>query len=388
MHFWAKINTLETIYLLPETIVDYIALSVLGFAFAVQMFYFLFFYRRTGSKKGQQLSSDLPSLSVVICAKNEEANLQRFLPEVLNQDYPNFEVIVVNDCSQDDTEMLLSQFKTQYSNLYYTSIPFDKIFTHGKKLPLSVGIKAAKNEHLVFTDADCRPMDNQWLRRIASGFSDGKEIVLAHGAYEKKSGFLNMLIRYDAFLIATQYFGYALAKVPYMGVGRNLAYKKSLYTKVGGFKNHQSILSGDDDLFVSEVATSKNVSVVKSPEARTISIPVDRWSYFVNQKQRHLTTSPIYKFRTKFLLGLEVFSRELFYLGVIFSAIFPNFVIITVGLILIRTTTKLIVLGRASRTLGEGKVYLSSLYLDLFLPFLYLVFLVDNRFRKRKSSWK
>lgn len=352
------------------------------------MFYFLFFFNRTGSKKQSAQSTDFPPVSVVICAKNEEANLSRFLPDILNQDYPNFEVVVVNDCSQDDSEIILAQFKTQYPHLYYTSLPYDKIFTHGKKLPLTVGIKAAKNEHLVFTDADCRPIDNLWLKHVVAGFVPDVEIVLAHGAYEKKAGFLNRLIRYDSFLIATQYLGYALAKVPYMGVGRNMAYKKSLFIKTGGFKNHNNVLSGDDDLFISEAATKKNVAVVKQPDARTISLPVEKWSYYVHQKLRHLSTSPLYKFKIKFLLGLEVFSRELFYAGVIFSAIFPNFVFITLAFVLIRTTTKLIVLSRSAKNLGEGRVFWSSLYFDILLPFMYVLFLIENRFRKRVSSWK
>ncbi len=379
---------METLLIYPETVVDYIVLTLLGFAFLSQIFYYLFFFRRVGNKRDLAVSNELPPLSIIVCAKNEEANLRNFLPEILNQDYPNFEVVVVNDCSQDDTEIVLSKFKAEYPHLYYTSIPYDKIFVHGKKLPLTVGVKAAKNEHLVFIDADCRPVDNQWLKRLVKGFTDGKEIVLAHGAYERRAGFLNRLIRYDTFLIATQYLGFALAKVPYMGVGRNMAFKKSLFNKIGGYKNHVNILSGDDDLFVAEAATKSNVAVIKNRDARTLSVPVDRWSYFVNQKQRHLTTSPYYKFSIKMLLGFEVFTRLLFYAGVIYSVVLPNFVVVTASLILIRTIIKLIVFNKAAKVLGEGSVYWSSLYLDIILPFLYGAFLIDNRFRKRAKAWK
>ena len=379
---------LENFIKLPETLVEFIVSGVIAFAFIIQLFYLLFFYRRTGAKKSSPISSDLPPLSVVICARNEEQNLKEFLPLVLDQDYPNFEVIVVNDCSQDDTDIVLAYFKQRYSNFYYTTIPYDKIFTHGKKLPLTVGIKAAKNEHLVFTDADCKPSSNQWLRALASGFSEGKEIVVAHGAYERRKGFLNRLIRYDSFFIATQYIGFALARLPYMGVGRNMAYTKTLYNKVGGFRSHSRVLSGDDDLFIAEAATKNNFAVVKNSEARTYSPAVENWSHFMLQKSRHLTTAPYYKFRVKFLLGLELFSRELFYLGVLSSIFLHNLALLVLGVVLIRTTTKLIVFGRASRKLGEGRVFWSSLYLDIILPYMYLVFMIDNRLRKRKSSWK
>ena len=201
-----------------------------------QLLYFWLFYSKLGFSKTPSCKRNTEAVSVVICAKNEYSNLKKNLPQILNQDYPDFEVILVNDASDDYTHELLEDFERKYEKLKVITIKENLNFFSGKKFALSIGIKSAKNDLLLLTDADCYPNSPNWIRHMADPFSDPEtEIVLGYGPYEKKPGILNAIIRFDTLMVAVQYFSFALKQKAFMGVGRNLAYRKSLFYKNGGF---------------------------------------------------------------------------------------------------------------------------------------------------------
>ena len=204
-----------------------LAFFLIAYLFQLGIYFFVFLKVPLYGKSRKKDSC--PGVSVVICAKNEEQNLRNYLPRILKQDYPEFEVVVVNDSSTDDSEQVLMELAVQHSQLRHTSIPADERLKRGKKLALTIGLKAARYEHVVLTDADCYPVSDLWLKRMASNFSDAHKIVLGYGGYERKKGLLNTLIRYETTFTALQYLGYAIKGLPYMGVGRNLAYQKSLF---------------------------------------------------------------------------------------------------------------------------------------------------------------
>ena len=199
-------------------------------ACGIQILFYLFFYMRISIiKRKKRTAIQEDPVSVIICARNEEENLKKFLPAFLEQKYSNYEVIVVNDSSEDDSEFVLNDFAKKYSHLRISTIKKDAKFSHGKKLAITIGIKAAKYEKMLFCDADCVPQSDQWLRLMQQSFRDKKEIILGYGGYQQQSGFLDKLIRYDTYSIAVNYMSFAHAGIPYMGVGRNLAYTKNIY---------------------------------------------------------------------------------------------------------------------------------------------------------------
>ena len=217
------------------------------------------------------LTVNIP-VSVIISARNEANNLTENLPLILEQNYPDFEVIVVNDCSLDDSENVLKEFQLKYPHLKMVTVTEHDRFKTGKKFALTMGIKAAKNEHLLFTDADCQPASADWISRMmASNFSGSTEIVLGYSPYYRTSGFLNSFIRFETLKTAINYLSAALAGNAYMGIGRNLAYTKTLFFKNKGFASHMHVLSGDDDLFVNQNATADNTAIEIHPDAFTFS---------------------------------------------------------------------------------------------------------------------
>jgi cellulose synthase/poly-beta-1,6-N-acetylglucosamine synthase-like glycosyltransferase len=263
----------------------------------------VFWWRFVFYKPKNDISSNHEGVSVIIAARNEEDNLYNNLEHILTQDYPLFEVIVVNHQSSDDTKHILGALQKQYVNLKVIEIERNKHLKVGKKLPITLGVKGAKFDKLLFTDADCRPAGNQWLKEIAGCFSEKHAIILGYGPYQKTKGLLNALIRFDTIQIAINYFSFAVNGMAYMGVGRNLAYKKSTFESVGGFKSHYGIASGDDDLFIRDAATKGNTMICLNPDTFCYSEPKTSWRDWFKQKQRHYTTSGHYKVITKLLLG-------------------------------------------------------------------------------------
>ena len=294
------------------------ALLVLFAAFCffgvIHIFYQLYFFSRTGTfKQKDPQSTLLPFASIIICARNELENLSKLIPKLMEQDYPNYEVIIVDDRSEDPQYDFLLEQRTAYKHLRLVRIHFTPEGMNPKKYALTIGIRAAKGEHLLFTDADCMPASNQWLKAMMATFGNDDEIVLGYAPYEKKGGLLNLLIRYDTFYTAVQYFSFALAGLPYMGVGRNLAYKKSLFMKLKGFYKHIQVTGGDDDLFVNRAAHAGNVSVCALPDAYTYSLPKTSWKSWFRQKRRHYFASKYYKPIDKLNLSLLHGSNFAFY---------------------------------------------------------------------------
>ena len=373
----STLNTLEIIFFL-----------IFVFSFVIQMTYYLVFFSKLAFYSPElKNTNQLPSISVVIAARNEYQQLKNNLPQILNQNYPDFEVIVVNHASIDDTTSLLKELNIKYKNLKVIHIEKDLNFFHGKKFPLSIGIKSAQYDTLLLTDADCQPASQQWITNMASSFTGNTEVVLGYGPYISQKGLLNKIIRYDTFLVAMQYLSYALAGKPYMGVGRNLSYKKNLFYKNKGFTSHYNISSGDDDLFISSVANKKNTHIELSSESFMYSKPKQTFKEWVTQKKRHLSTGGSYPKKFKLLLGTYGASIILFYIFLVGISIITKGILlwIVLGLWFLKWLIQFIIHKKILTILKEKQLLLFSLIWEpvhaLVLPFLIFG-------KKKKNKWK
>ncbi|WP_235938134.1 glycosyltransferase [Chitinophaga solisilvae] len=330
--------------------------------------------------------------SVIICAKDEELNLQRNLPGILQQRYhvhhkPEYEVIVVNDNSEDDTRYYLRSIEPGYPHYRHIEIKQAAKFIPGKKYPLSIGLKGAQFEHVLLTDADCKPGSTNWLSLMSQGFDTEKEIVLGYGAYHKKPGFLNKVIRYETFFSALQHLSFAMSGMPYMGVGRNLAYKRELFFRHKGFTSHQHLASGDDDLFVNAAANRKNVGVVIDKQAFTYSEPKISWNSWFRQKTRHMSTGKHYRFGHKFVLGLFSLTHFLFYPAFILALFFPPPILwYVLGIFGLKVLVQSIITFAAMRKLDESDLFKFSWLMDIFMVLYYILFTPALLFRS-KNRW-
>lgn len=363
--------------------------SIFVLAAAIQLFYYLFFYLAVYVHKPSGVIIKKEPVSIIICARNEAENLNNFLPAVLEQDYPEYEVIVVNDCSEDNSYDVLGKYLMKYPHLKISTVNKDPKFTHNKRFAQFIGIKAAKNDILLFTDADCRPESDKWLEGMTSHFDNKITFVLGYGGYINKKGLLNKYIRFDSMTIAMQYLGMAIRGIPYMGVGRNLAYRRTTFFTNKGYGVHNHLISGDDDLFVNTNASQKNTCVEFRNGTHTRSIPSSDLKEWIKQKKRHLTTAPYYKFRDKLLLITEPFARIVFYSALIVllsnKFLWP-FVLAIFGT---RLIIQIIVFVLVQKKLNEPGLIIYLIFFDIFSPLINsTLFLSNSRSRQGNNRWK
>ena len=356
--------------------------------FTVQLYFIGY---KQGALTRYNAVNDLPEVnlpvSVIISARNEAENLLENLPLILQQNYPDFEVIVINDCSSDLSANILLELKESYPHLKIVTVLINDRYFTGKKFALTLGIKAAKNEYLIFTDADCRPTSPNWIMRMAANFNEQVSMVLGYSPYQKVNNLVNPLIRYETIKTAINYFSAVLRGNTYMGVGRNLAYTKTLFFNSKGFASHMHILSGDDDIFVNQNATQTNTAIEIHPESFMYSKPKTSLAAWFRQKKRHFGAGGSYKLRHIYMLSLEAVSGILFYVSLALCLIFNFEPLIVAGLFIFRLIFQLLTYRKLFRQF-DGK------YLLFFLPvldmvyYIYLnVFGLIGRFTK-STQWK
>ncbi|MBL7905773.1 MAG: glycosyltransferase [Bacteroidales bacterium] len=357
-------------------------------ALLIQLVYYWLIFSRLAFYNGKKraVAEQKEAVSVVICAKNEYHNLVKYLPLILEQDYPEYEVVVVNDASDDDTFYLLRELADKYSHLKLVNITHNLNFFSGKKFPLSIGIKSARYDLVLLTDADCYPTGPKWIESMQAAFTGKTEIVLGYGAYFPQPGLLNRIIRYDTVSVAMQYLSLALAGMPYMGVGRNLAYRKSLFYKEGGFVKHYKIISGDDDLFINAVARKSNTRIQPLNEATTYSRAKQTFGAWIRQKKRHLTSGKFYRPEHKLVLGLFGFSQLAFFSLIVFLAIVGVDWMLLAGVFALRLFSQLFILKKCMIRLKERQFLLLSPLFEIILLLINLILGFTGLF-SRKTQW-
>ncbi len=402
-------------------IVDYILLGSLLLLFVLQMYFYIRYLAaparkmRRDKKANDQMVNDqmvndqmvnAPGVSVILAAHNESYNLSQYLQALLSQDYPLYEVIVVDDGSEDSTRDVVERYMTSDPRLKMSFVPYGARVRSTKKLAITLAAKAAKYDYLLLTDADCVPESSHWISEMMSGFQLSTvksqlstinsqlstDIVLGFGAYFMHKSHLNRLVQFDTLFNGLHYLGAALCGHPYMGVGRNLAYKKSLFFESGGFSHLMTTRAGDDDLFVNHVATRTNTSVVISRESLTWSPSKRTFKEWWQQKRRHLSVSPQYRTSTKCRLAFEPLTRGLFYVALIgtlvYYFLYTSYIVplyIALGLFLLRWIVQTVILNTSARRLGLKSFNMFSiLWFDIVLPLINLWMLIIP---KKQTKW-
>ncbi len=354
----------------------------------IQVIYYGIIFGRFATLKRKKTSPKNLPISVIICAKNEAENLETNLPSILSQSYPNFEVVLINDYSSDNTLVVMQSFAQNHDNIKIVDVKPIEAFWGNKKYALTLGIKAAKYNTLLFTDADCKPISKHWISKMTEHFDSKKALVLGYGPYQKiKGSFLNALIRFETFMTAVQYFSYTLIGQTYMAVGRNLAYKRELFYEANGFMNHMNIRSGDDDLFVNQVATLSNTAICITKESFTESVPKKTFSSWFLQKRRHISTATHYKLKHKILLTCFYCSQFLFWALAITLIVAMHQWQLVIALVSLRFIIQYTTLYSAAAKLKEKDLMLFIPFLELFLITFQFFIFIKNLLSK-PHHWK
>jgi glycosyltransferase involved in cell wall biosynthesis len=366
-------------------IVDFAFAAGLGSLIIIQLMYYIIVYGKIAFYKGNKKENkDILSVSVVLCVKDEAYNLEKHLPIILEQEYPNFEVVVVNDASTDETEYILKLLQEIYPNLSVVHL-YENINKYlGKKYPLSLGIKSARNEIILLTDADTIPLGYNWISEMVKSFFDKKQIVLGFSRHQIKKGFLNSLIHYDSQVTAMNYLGLALIGKPYMGTGKNLAYSRKMFFKEGGFISQYNISVGDDDLFINKVATKQNTSVSINEKSINISSPKETFSEWILKKKKQYISRRYFQLKDKLTTLILPLTTLFLYTLAIISLIFGfPWEYVVLGLI-IKFTIQIIYYYRSSKTLGTKKIAIFAPLFEILFLFLNTIIQINTLMTKKR----
>lgn len=349
--------------------------------FCIQFFYNFFIFGAFSFSKPKTSNNNFNEpVSVIICAKNEAQNLIANIPFFINQNYSDFEIVLINDRSSDNTLEVLEQFKIDFpEKIKIVNVFESEQFWGSKKYALSLGIKTASHEHLLFSDADCKPLSEKWISEMVANFNSEHHIVLGYSSYKKiKNSLLNKLIRYETLLTAIQYFSYAKIGLPYMGVGRNLAYTKSDFFSVNGFSKHMNIKSGDDDLFINQIANRKNTANCFSKNSFIESSPKTTFKDWILQKRRHISTAVHYKPIHQYLLGLYFFTKVSFWIIATVLLSFNSYWEFVLMLIFLKIALLYTVIITSAKKLDAKDLILFSPFLELFLILIQMFIFIKN----------
>lgn len=363
---------------------------VMVLALLIQLGYWLGVFTRLAFYKAPAVNAsqeELPPVSVIIAARNEYNNLEKNLKTILEQDYPGFEVVVVNDCSWDDSQKLLEYYQEVYPHLKVCQLVEQEKYPTGKKFALTIGIKAAQHNNMLFTDADCVPAGKQWLRLMQSKFTQNKEIVLGYSPYRKYNSLLNLFIRFESVMTASFYFSAAIGKHAFMGVGRNLAYTRDLFFKHKGFARHQHIMSGDDDLFVNQTSTATNVAVQLDPESFVWTEPKRSYDAWSRQKTRHISTGKYYRMRDQLFLGGYYASHFLFYVSIPVMLLLGLDWRWVLGLFLFRWLVQTVIGYFILNRLKAMQLIWFMLLLDFFYVLYICIYGIVGLFTRQRKVW-
>lgn len=334
-------------------------------------------------KKSASISE---GVSVVICGKNEAVHLEEHLVQVLNQKYLNFEVVFVDDNSDDDTQAIAQKLSNKYPNLKYYKFNQPKV-SGGKKEALQFGIEYAQHDLLLLTDADCKPISENWIQGMANGFADGADVVLGVSLFNNLKTSAAKLANLDAAFIAVNYLSFAKINFPYMSVGRNVAYKKSIFNDVDGFKKHLNISSGDDDLFINSLPVGTKFELVYSKEFQTVSPAKQSFKEIIRQKGRHVTTGVQYKLQNIIVLGLY-YSITTIWWGLFLVLIFRTEFFLTIStLVVLKNLTMYSFIRRIFSKIGVSANIVTAMILDCLSVSLHNLAIFYTLFKRDSGRW-
>lgn len=348
----------------------------------IQIWFYLYHYRgivkrASGIKNGKTpLSTLQPPVTVIVCARDQADKLELNLPLILRQNYPEFQVVVVNDASTDETEDVLMRFEKSTPNLYHTFIPPGVQNVSARKMAITIGIKASKYEHLLFIDPDCVPESDDWISSVMSSFDEKTGLVLAYSTFPEENDFFTKMVLFDNLFSAIQFMGFAVNRKTYMGFSNNMAYKKELFFRNKGFASYLYLNSGEDDLFISEISTSENTRISIEPESKVVAYKDNIWKFWKRQRFNRFSTYSYYSFGTKVRLASEMISRCVFYLTIpvmiAYGIVTQNLLLIifSTALFLLRYIIQVLIINKNAKKLNENKYYLSLLLYDIILPWV------------------
>ena len=368
--------------------------SILLYALAavagIQIICYLLIYSRFVFARAKKTSVTNTPVSVLVCAKNEAKELEQFLPSILSQNHTNFEIVLINDVSYDNTFEIMEAFAEKHACIKLVNVKNNEAFWGNKKYALTLGIKAATHENLLFINANSKPVSLNWITEMCAqlNLNSKKTVVLGYSAYNKvKHSVLNKFIRFDHLIKSIQYMSFAKTGMPYVGVSENLAYTKKHFFDANGFMSHMDIKKSEHALFINQTATKRNTSAVFSKNSFTSTVAPKSLKSWTTKKRQYTYIAKHFKLIHKFVLALIYSTGFLFWLlAILLISLQYNWEIVA-AIIASRIVVQYIVLGIGAKKLNELDLIIFIPFLEIFLILFQFVIFITNASSKPKH-WK
>lgn len=376
----------------------FIGLGILFLFFCIQLYYYTYYYsasirhNKKVNKAGIEYTNKLPGISVVISAQDDGYYLENILPNILKQDYPKYEVIVVNDGSCDDTVDILNKMQQEHKNLKTSFLPRDAKFKSRRKICIAIAIKSAENDIIVLTSSDCKPKDDQWLKSIGQNYTTGNELVLGASRRENTEGRLGNLSDFDNLFTTMEYTGYALCKKTFRGTINNMAFSRKAYNDVKGYSRHLNLESGEEDLFVQDVAKECEVKIEERPSAILVRDKEITSKVFRMEHEQRMENRKLYPFNIRFNIALELCSRYLFWgmaiAMMLTTGINMEWIALTIAAVLFlsREITQAVVVSKNAKLLGCKAHLLGMPVYEMILPLYELYLSTIGRIGRKRHE--
>ena len=321
-----------------------------------------------------------PAVSIIIAARNERDYLQALIPELLDQNYHDFEIIVGLDRCTDDSIGLLTSF--QEPKLKWVDIKNVPDDWNSKKYALKQAIDLSSKEWLLFTDADCIPNSESWITSMTSEISEKTNVLVGISPYVPSKKFLAQFNQFEAFMTYFLYSSFHLLKWPYMGVGRNMGIKKVYFYLLGGYESIKKIRGGDDDLFVQKAARS-GIALVLGRSSLVFTFSASGWREYLKQKVRHLSVGRHYK--SSITVALSFYHLNHLFTWALMVASFRSSFLVPI--LLIYLFIKLVSYSFVSDKIGAGFNYILFPIVDGLYAIIIPVIGIWSKLKK-DIEWK
>jgi glycosyltransferase involved in cell wall biosynthesis len=372
-----------------------------GILFVCTLVLGVYYFRLLKLKPEKHYSdlSDQRPISVVIATRNEHDQVRQNLPFFLDQNYANFEVVVVIDDSDKDLVYIMNEFEKRYSNLKIVSFDWARNFFVSRKFAESVGIKSATHDRILLSHISTRPASPEWISQMSNTLSDNKKIVIGYYTLASKTSLLNAFVRFDTFFYTLRYLRAAISGNPFTADSRNLAFDRSLFHETKTVARFYNVNTGDEDMFVNKAATADNTTIEIHPNAFVKGQEAINFGDWFSKKIRHRVLLREFKAANRLGLAIHDWFMALFYL-VLFAIFGCSFLpttsifdvplellMIAGGIVLLKLLAQWIVFKRIMSRFKERGFLLLIPVFDLMKLILLPVLLFVGLFTKR-ITWK
>ncbi len=371
---------------LQFVIEEFIGLLFFALAFLVQLVYLILLIKFIFSDKQKDKEPNHPSISLVVTSRNYVDQLQVLLPSLLAQDYPDFEVVVVDDCSTDGTDWLLAEMKISHGNLKTTRIIQETDFPNA--LAISIGVRAATKEWLLYLSPLCVVPDNQWLRNYAQRLEQDKEASIGYMNYYKTKGSYKNWLRFENFTSyllsgAGKAFGVAMPVFEY-----NIAYRREKFLELRGFAAVLDSPFSENELFVNKIATKNNLVVQNNRTAPIAYEGEADWIDLVEFKKKQLMLRRKLTSGQRFFRSLNLVSRLVLTGTLVLLLVVSPLKFWVLGAWIFLLIFEMSWIAVATKKLGEKNFLPALLIYKAFLPLINGFFIFNQLFTGQKRKWK